>query len=95
MSICACAWTCVLLLQVVPHITDALQEWILGVSERCVDGTGRRPNVCIIELGGTLGDIESMPFVEALRQLQVASSSELRQVICRFTRLIRVIRVKH
>lgn len=29
-----------------------------------------QPDVCIIELGGTLGDIESMPFVEALRQLQ-------------------------
>lgn len=29
-----------------------------------------KPDVCIIELGGTLGDIESMPFVEALRQLQ-------------------------
>ena len=29
-----------------------------------------QPDVCIIELGGTLGDIESMPFVEGLRQLQ-------------------------
>lgn len=32
------------------------------------DGT---PDVCVIELGGTVGDIESMPFVEALRQFQV------------------------
>eukprot|EP00611_Tribonema_gayanum_P031683 TRINITY_DN920_c0_g1_i9.p1 TRINITY_DN920_c0_g1~~TRINITY_DN920_c0_g1_i9.p1 ORF type:complete len:621 (+),score=230.48 TRINITY_DN920_c0_g1_i9:400-2262(+) len=56
--------------QVVPHVTDALQDWIVDVSSRCVDGSGKAPDVCIIELGGTLGDIESMPFVEALRQLQ-------------------------
>ena len=35
-----------------------------------MDGSTQAPNVCVIELGGTLGDIESMPFVEALRQLQ-------------------------
>lgn len=35
-----------------------------------VDDSGLPPNVVVIELGGTLGDIESMPFVEALRQLQ-------------------------
>ena len=46
------------------------QDWILRVATRPVDGTGQAPNVCVIELGGTLGDIESMPFVEALRQLQ-------------------------
>ncbi len=34
-------------------------------------GTKETPEVCILELGGTLGDIESMPFVEALRQLQI------------------------
>ncbi|CAM9315818.1 unnamed protein product [Phaeothamnion confervicola] len=56
--------------QVVPHITDALQDWILDVSSKPVDGSNRKPDICIIELGGTLGDIESMPFVEALRQLQ-------------------------
>lgn len=33
-----------------------------------VDGKGHVPDVCIIELGGTVGDIESMPFIEALRQ---------------------------
>jgi CTP synthase len=42
----------------------------LSVARQPVDGSGRPPNVCVIELGGTLGDIESMPFVEALRQLQ-------------------------
>ncbi|CAM9714690.1 unnamed protein product, partial [Laminaria digitata] len=56
--------------QVVPHITDALQDWIVDVSKKPVDGSEEQPDVCIIELGGTLGDIESMPFVEGLRQLQ-------------------------
>ncbi len=35
-----------------------------------VDETNEEPDVCIIELGGTVGDIESMPFVEALTQLR-------------------------
>jgi CTP synthase len=35
-----------------------------------VDGRDGVPDVCVIELGGTVGDIESMPFVEALRQFQ-------------------------
>ena len=62
--------------QVVPHVSDAIQEWVLNVAREPVaqskdvdDGT-LPPEVCIVELGGTLGDIESMPFVEALRQLQ-------------------------
>jgi CTP synthase len=60
--------------QVVPHVTDAIQEWVLGVAKAPVARFGaskkETPEVCIVELGGTLGDIESMPFVEALRQLQ-------------------------
>ena len=36
-----------------------------------MDDGEHEPDVCVIELGGTIGDIESMPFVEALRQLQV------------------------
>jgi len=35
-----------------------------------VDDTKQEPDVCIIELGGTVGDIESMPFVEAMTQLR-------------------------
>lgn len=42
----------------------------MSVASKPVDDSGLPPNVCVIELGGTLGDIESMPFVEALRQLQ-------------------------
>jgi CTP synthase len=67
--------------QVVPHISDAIQEWILKVAQTPVSRFSKvatdkdntkddPPEVCIVELGGTLGDIESMPFVEALRQLQ-------------------------
>lgn len=56
--------------QVVPHITDEIQDWIERVSHTPVDGTSRLPSVCVIELGGTVGDIESMPFLEALRQFQ-------------------------
>jgi CTP synthase (UTP-ammonia lyase) len=57
-------------LQVVPHITDAVQDWIERVAHVPVDNSARVPDVCVIELGGTVGDIESMPFVEALRQFQ-------------------------
>jgi CTP synthase len=66
--------------QIVPHISDAIQEWVLRVAKTPVthvstlhmseEPHGKRPEICIVELGGTLGDIESMPFVEALRQLQ-------------------------
>ncbi|EUB63444.1 CTP synthase [Echinococcus granulosus] len=55
--------------QVVPHVTDAIQEWVIKVAETPVDASGRAPDLCVIELGGTIGDIESMPFVEAFRQL--------------------------
>ncbi|RKO96180.1 CTP synthase, partial [Caulochytrium protostelioides] len=56
--------------QVVPHITDAVQEWLQRVASKPIDTTGEIPDVCIIELGGTVGDIESAPFVEAMRQFQ-------------------------
>ncbi|GMP71243.1 hypothetical protein CsSME_00029733 [Camellia sinensis var. sinensis] len=54
--------------QVVPHITDAIQEWIERVAMIPVDGKEGPADVCVIELGGTIGDIESMPFIEALGQ---------------------------
>ncbi|KAF2908301.1 hypothetical protein DAI22_12g174800 [Oryza sativa Japonica Group] len=55
--------------QVVPHVTDEIKQWIQSVSSVPVDGQTRPADVCVIELGGTVGDIESMPFIEALRQL--------------------------
>ncbi|KAI0765343.1 CTP synthase [Fomes fomentarius] len=56
--------------QIVPHVTNAIQDWIERVSKIPVDDTGEEPDVCIVELGGTVGDIESAPFVEAMRQFQ-------------------------
>ena len=56
--------------QVIPHVTDAIQDWIEDVAARPADGSDGKPDACIIELGGTVGDIESAPYVEALRQFQ-------------------------
>ncbi|XP_030756732.1 CTP synthase [Sitophilus oryzae] len=56
--------------QVVPHITDAIQEWVEKEAQKPVSDNGKIPDVCIIELGGIIGDIESMAFVEAFRQFQ-------------------------
>lgn len=58
-------------MQVVPHLTDAIQDWIERVARTTVDGSKQNPDVCIIELGGTVGDIESGPFSEALRRLRL------------------------
>ncbi|KAJ4772314.1 CTP synthase [Rhynchospora pubera] len=62
--------------QVVPHITDAIRNWIESVSSIPVDGKPGPPHLCVIELGGTVGDIESMPFIEALRQLSFSVGKE-------------------
>eukprot|EP00210_Caulerpa_lentillifera_P008485 g8094.t1 len=56
--------------QVVPHVTDCVQDWIERVSHIPVDGKSEPPDVCVVELGGTVGDIEWMPFIEAIRQFQ-------------------------
>jgi CTP synthase len=50
-------------IQVIPHITDAIKQGIR-------DGVGD-VDLAIIEVGGTVGDIESLPFLEAIRQLRV------------------------
>lgn len=57
--------------QVVPHITNATQDWIQRVASVPVDDSKEEPDVCIIELGGTVGDIESAPFIESMRQLRM------------------------
>ncbi|XP_020572782.1 CTP synthase-like [Phalaenopsis equestris] len=62
--------------QVVPHITDAIKNRIESVSSIPVDGKDDLADVCVIELGGTVGDIESMPFIEALRQLSFSLGKE-------------------
>ncbi|MDB9316763.1 MULTISPECIES: CTP synthase [Cyanophyceae] len=50
--------------QVIPHITNEIKERILRVAENT------NPSVLITEIGGTVGDIESLPFLEAIRQLR-------------------------
>ncbi|NTW72047.1 MAG: CTP synthase [Eubacteriaceae bacterium] len=50
--------------QVIPHITNEIKESILRV------GQETQTDVVITEIGGTVGDIESLPFLEAIRQLQ-------------------------
>ncbi len=52
--------------QVIPHITDAIKEAITG---RLDEGDKGPPDFALIEIGGTVGDIESLPFLEAIRQL--------------------------
>ncbi len=54
--------------QVIPHITDEIKRRILAMA--APDATGRRPDVVITEVGGTVGDIESQPFLEAARQVR-------------------------
>jgi CTP synthase len=52
--------------QVIPHITNEIKERVLRVAEDAEP----RPDVVIVEVGGTVGDIESLPFLEAIRQLK-------------------------
>jgi CTP synthase len=54
--------------QVIPHITDEIKSRIIAMSEPGDDG--RPPDVVITEIGGTVGDIESLPFLEAARQVR-------------------------
>jgi CTP synthase len=56
--------------QMVPHVTDAVQAWIMEIANQSVDGHPGAPDICLIELGGTVGDIESALYLEALQQLQ-------------------------
>ena len=51
--------------QVIPHITDEIKRTVLSLAEG-----DNAPDVAIIEIGGTVGDIEGLPFLEAIRQLK-------------------------
>jgi CTP synthase len=48
--------------QVIPHITDEIK--------RCIDAATQGYDVALVEIGGTVGDIESLPFLEAIRQIR-------------------------
>ncbi len=53
--------------QVIPHITNEIQEYV----KRGAEGV----DVAIVEIGGTVGDIESLPFLEAVRQLSLRAGA--------------------
>ncbi len=50
--------------QIIPHVTNEIKARIRGVA------TKSGADICLVEIGGTVGDIESMPFLEAVRQMQ-------------------------
>jgi CTP synthase len=54
--------------QVIPHITNEIKDRIRAIARP--DDEGRVPDVVITEVGGTVGDIESLPFLEAIRQVR-------------------------
>lgn len=54
--------------QVIPHITDEIKSRIVAMGN--ADTNGEKPDVVITEIGGTVGDIESQPFLEAARQVR-------------------------
>jgi CTP synthase len=54
--------------QVIPHVTNEIKERIFAMAD--ADEFGRTPDVVITEVGGTVGDIESLPFLEAIRQFR-------------------------
>jgi CTP synthase len=54
--------------QVIPHITDEIR--------RCIDEATEGYDVALVEIGGTVGDIESLPFLEAIRQMRTERGAE-------------------
>jgi CTP synthase len=54
--------------QVIPHITDEIKAWIIA-------GAGDA-EVAVVEVGGTVGDIESLPFLEAIRQMGITQGRD-------------------
>jgi CTP synthase len=51
--------------QIIPHVTDEIKSVVRGIAEKT------RPDVLLVEVGGTVGDIESLPYLEAARQLRL------------------------
>ena len=54
--------------QVIPHITNEIQDFVARGASAAWDG---KADVAIVEIGGTVGDIESLPFLEAARQMSL------------------------
>ena len=60
--------------QIIPHGSDLVIELLESISEIQVDGTGEKPEMCLVEIGGTVGDIESLPFIEAMTSFNPPAS---------------------
>jgi len=58
--------------QVIPHITDEIKAWIAAGARH----NGDEADVAVVEVGGTVGDIESLPFLEAIRQMGITLGRE-------------------
>ena len=56
--------------QIIPHITDEIKRQIYEIARI------NNPDVLLVEIGGTIGDIEGMPFLEALRQMRMENGKE-------------------
>jgi CTP synthase len=56
--------------QIIPHITDEIKRQIVEISRI------NNPDVLLLEIGGTTGDIEGMPFLEALRQMRMENGKD-------------------
>jgi CTP synthase len=56
--------------QVIPHITNEIKARIRAMSGSNADSADQLPDVVVTEVGGTVGDIESLPFLEAIRQVR-------------------------
>jgi CTP synthase len=62
--------------QIIPHITDAIKNKIRSIAETSEKDRELRGEVILVECGGTIGDIESLPFLEAIRQMRLEEGSE-------------------
>lgn len=62
--------------QVVPHVTNEIKRWIEDICRIKVDDTGLYPEIVLVEIGGTVGDLESGAFYEAIRQLRLDKGEE-------------------
>lgn len=60
--------------QFIPHVTNAIVAMLQKAARVPMDG--QVPDICIVELGGTVGDMESMHFVEALRQMRCSAPKD-------------------
>jgi len=68
-------------IQVVPHVTDIICERLRQAAQTPVANADHAtPDICIVELGGTLGDIEITTFLEALSRLQQAEDVQLHHI---------------